>query len=79
MYEEERKLPRLSDAINFSLSVQGYLHENEKGMTDMPELKEAIVTILREYPDCKVTDILTFADGSTAMLTREGFVVKDQS
>jgi hypothetical protein len=67
----------LSEAISFSLTVQEYIQQNNKCMSNLDDVAEAIMKFLPEYPGVVITDILTFADGSTAALTTNGFRIKD--
>lgn len=60
---------KLSQAINFSLTVQ---EKTQNGMC----IRDAIIEVLKQYPDANVEDKITFSDGSKAVLTSKGFRVE---
>jgi len=66
----------LDEATNFALNIQELLGRLQQCMSDREAMKIALREILPKYPDCQVSDVLTFSDGSLARLTTGGFLVE---
>ena len=61
----------LTQAIDFSLDVQELMNHEK-------DIRDAIKLALLRYPDAEVGGSISFSDGSEAVLTTEGFIVKEE-
>ena len=61
----------LTQAIDFSLDVQELTNQKK-------DIRDAVRLALLRYPDAKVGNSISFSDGSEAILTTEGFIVKEE-
>ena len=70
-----KKTRKLSQAIEFAMDVMEALQEKGACIRDLGSVREILLSILPNYPGYAVSEVITFSDGSVAMLTSEGIEV----
>lgn len=66
----------MEEAVNFALDIQETMQKEGSCMSDLKALAKTIKVVLPNYPGCKVSDVITFSDGSIAKVTTAGIVIE---